>query len=181
MSKLHESITQCSVFLTKKKLSILAKDSLKIEIELFPQCAISHESQSFSQLLCPCLQVVTMSLRNRLAQSGNSTQCKITFKTAVEQEVQYIISSPREIIFHCDNWCMVFKRDPPPYKSYTKQGTSATSTQLLYGARFRTAHKTIRSRAPYSKRAIIKVIWKCTIIMAPTKLKSNKEQNEHSE
>ena len=31
----------------KKKLSILAKELLKIETELFPQCAISHESYLF--------------------------------------------------------------------------------------------------------------------------------------
>ena len=59
MSKLHGSIIQRSVLLLKKKiLSILAKDFLKTEIELFPQCSISHESQSFSQTFCPCLQKV---------------------------------------------------------------------------------------------------------------------------
>ena len=41
---------------SKKNLSIQAKDSLKIEIELFPQGAISHENQSFSQIFCPCQQ-----------------------------------------------------------------------------------------------------------------------------
>ena len=34
----------------KKLLSILAKDFLKIEIELFPQGTISHENYSFPQI-----------------------------------------------------------------------------------------------------------------------------------
>ena len=37
----------------KKLLPILAKDSLKIEAEPFPQCAILHEYLSFSQIFCP--------------------------------------------------------------------------------------------------------------------------------
>ena len=35
--------------------SILVKDPLKIDIELFPWCAISHVNQSFSQIFfCAC-------------------------------------------------------------------------------------------------------------------------------
>ena len=37
-------------------LSILTKDFLKTEIELFPQYAISHENYSFSQIFCPWLE-----------------------------------------------------------------------------------------------------------------------------
>ena len=49
MSKPHEIINQCAVFFPKI-LSILAKDSLKIEIELFPQCATSHAQLSGQRL-----------------------------------------------------------------------------------------------------------------------------------
>ena len=38
---------------------ILPKDSLNIEIELFPQRAISHENQSFSQIFCLSLQFMS--------------------------------------------------------------------------------------------------------------------------
>ena len=37
-------------------LLILAKKSRKIEIKLFPQCSISHEKQSQSQIFCDYLQ-----------------------------------------------------------------------------------------------------------------------------
>ena len=46
----------------KKILSILTKDSLKIEIELLPQYTISHENQSFSQIFYPWLQYLITSL-----------------------------------------------------------------------------------------------------------------------
>ena len=41
----------------QKSLSIITKDSLKTEIELFPQCTIS---QSFSQIFCPWLSLETV-------------------------------------------------------------------------------------------------------------------------
>ena len=42
----------------KKILLVQAKDSFKIEILLFPQCAISHENQNFSQMFCLWLQLL---------------------------------------------------------------------------------------------------------------------------
>ena len=44
ISKRHGIIPWCPVFLPPKTLSILAKDSLKIEIELLPECTSSHQN-----------------------------------------------------------------------------------------------------------------------------------------
>ena len=56
MSKLYGITILVSSIPTKNKiLSTLAKDSLKIEITLFPECAFSHESKVFLKyFLCCC-------------------------------------------------------------------------------------------------------------------------------
>ena len=41
---------------------ILAQNSLKMEIELFPQCAILHKNQSLSLTFCPELQLFSNEL-----------------------------------------------------------------------------------------------------------------------
>ena len=59
--KVSWKLTQCLVLLPKKMLSILAKDSVKVEVDLLPQCAILHGNQSFSQIFWPYLQLIRKS------------------------------------------------------------------------------------------------------------------------
>ena len=61
---------------------MLAKDSLKIEIELFPQCVISHENQNFSQIFSPCWQI-----ESKL--EFESSEFEIEFDTKMDFEFEF--------------------------------------------------------------------------------------------